>query len=49
MTGCYYSGFLRNRIGDRGLGLYGSEQGQVAGSCEYGSEHLGFIKCGGCF
>lgn len=24
MAGCYYKGFLRNRMGDHSLGLYGS-------------------------
>jgi hypothetical protein len=30
----------------RGLDLSGSGQGQVAGSCVYGDEPSGSIKCG---
>jgi len=30
----------------RGLDWDGWEFGQVAGSCEYGNKHSGFIKCG---
>jgi hypothetical protein len=31
--------------GGHGLDLSGSEKGQVAGSCNSGSESLGSIKC----
>ena len=29
-----------------GLDRAGSGQGQLAGTCEYGNEHSGSIKCG---
>ena len=32
--------------GGYGLDQAGSGQGQVAGTCEYGDEHSGSIKCG---
>ena len=32
--------------GVSGQDCYGSGQGQLAGCCENGDEHLGFIKCG---
>jgi hypothetical protein len=35
-------------VGSCGLDAYGSEQWQVAGSCEHGNEHSGPIK-GGAF
>jgi hypothetical protein len=28
------------------MDLTGSGQGQLAGCCEHGNEHYGFIKCG---
>ena len=31
---------------ERGLDWSGSGEGQVVGSCEYGNEHSGSIKCG---
>ena len=32
--------------GGNGLDRAGSGEGQMAGTCDCGSEHLGFIKCG---
>jgi hypothetical protein len=34
----------KNNVGECGLHLNGSEQGQVAGSWENGSENLSFIQ-----
>jgi hypothetical protein len=41
----YLNGSYRNSIGQCGLDYCGSEQGQVACSCEQGNEPLGSIKC----
>jgi hypothetical protein len=44
---CYESAqkwLVKNNVGGCGLHLNGSEQGQVAGSWENGSENLSFIK-----
>jgi hypothetical protein len=38
---------FQNRLREGGLDLCEFEQGQVAGSCEYCNEPLGFVKCGG--
>jgi hypothetical protein len=42
-------GLKRNKMGWCILGLCGSREGQLAGCCEHGSEHLGSIKCGDFF
>ena len=33
-------------MGERGLNLFGTEYGQVAGCCEHGTEPSGFLQHG---